>query len=342
MPKGNFDKVTRKNGKTPKIPMSDEETAASNGQSDDETSRPDANGWWLILNPTSGTADHIDHVRRLAADQGYTICETEYKEHAITLAREIVEDDVDLLAVAGGDGTLHEVIQGLVEADALNEVTLGVIPVGTANIFATNIGITNPEHGFNILKTGERRRIDIGFAGDEPFAMSCIAGLPANASVATSGELKERFGSLAFVIAGVQEVATFDGLHLELTAVSNGEETTWTGEALCALIGNVRRFAKRGGQANVEDGFFDVVIVDRMPASDLVAEATAQRLLGQDTEHVLHVQASQLEIDGLHGEPIDFSLDGELSAHEHVVLHTRPHALTVCVGPEYDPDPTGK
>ena len=70
-------KVTQTNGKTTKIPMSDEETAASDGQPDDEISRPDANDRWLILNPTSGTADHIDRVRRLAADQGYMIRETD-------------------------------------------------------------------------------------------------------------------------------------------------------------------------------------------------------------------------------------------------------------------------
>lgn len=314
--------------------------AVESGRRDGDAPHSEVTQHRLILNPTSGSANHIDQVRRLAADRGYTIHETEHEEHAIALAREAVADDVDLIAVVGGDGTVHEVLQGLVEADALNEVTLGVLPAGTENIFATNIGIMDIEHGFEVLEQGERRRIDIGIAGDEPFVMSCIAGLPADASVATSGELKEHFGSLAFVIAGVQEMATFDGLHIELSAVSNGEEMRWTGEALCALVGNVRRFAKQGGQANVEDGLFDVVIIERMPGNDLVAETVAQRILGQDTEHVLHMQASQLEIDGQHGESIDFSLDGELSVHEQLVLYARPQTLTVCVGPEYNSGPT--
>lgn len=319
--------------------MSNDENAASDEQRDDDTPRPEASERWLILNPTSGTADHIDQVRQLGADRGYHIEETEHEAHAMALAREAVENDVDLLAVAGGDGTIHEVIQGLVDADALDEVTLGVLPAGTENIFATNLGVTDIEHGLEVLESGERRCIDVGVAGDEPFVMSCIAGLPADASVATSSELKERFGSLAFVIAGLQEVATYEELHLGVKAVSQDEETTWTGDALCVLVGNIRRFAKEGGQANVEDGLFDVTIIEQMPAIELLAEATAQRLLGHDTEHVLHVQASRLEIDGLHGESIDFSLDGELRVHDRLELHTRPHALTVCVGPEYDPNP---
>ncbi|MFC6824972.1 diacylglycerol/lipid kinase family protein [Halopelagius fulvigenes] len=320
----------------------DEEKEATDAPEDKRRGRQEANKRCLILNPTSGTADHIDKVRRLGTDWGYHIKETEREGHAVALTREAVTDGVDLLAVAGGDGTLHEVIQGLVDADALDEVTLGVLPAGTKNIFATNIGVTGIQQGFEVLEYGDRRRIDVGFAGDEPFVMSCIAGLLANASVATSGELKERFGSLAFVITGVQEVLTFDGLNIEITVVSNGEETTWTGEALCALVGNVRRFVKQGGQANMEDGLFDVVIVKQMPTSDLLIEAVAHRLLGHDTEHVSHVQARQLEIDELHGEPIEFSLDGEPSSHERLVLHVCSNALTVCVGSEYDPEPVEK
>lgn len=294
---------------------------------------------WLVLNPTSGTADHIDDVRRLATEREYRIEETEGPGHAVELAQDAVAEDIDRLAVAGGDGTLNEVVRGLDRANGLDSVTFGVVPTGTANIFATNVGITGIEHGFEMLDRGERRDIDVGVAGDAPFVMSCIAGLPADASVATSGELKERFGSLAFVIAGLQEVASFDGLDIELTAVSQGEETTWQGEALSALVGNVRRFTKKGGQANVEDGLLEVVIIEQMPPSDLIEEGIAHRLFGQDTEHVVHVRASQLEIDSQSGKPIDFSLDGELSSHGRLVVHTRPHALTVCVGPEYDPDP---
>ncbi|WP_227380531.1 diacylglycerol/lipid kinase family protein [Haladaptatus halobius] len=59
--------------------------------------------------------------------------ERKYEGHAISLTKEAVADGVDLLAVAGGDGTLHEVVQGLTEVDALETVSLGVLPVGTKN-----------------------------------------------------------------------------------------------------------------------------------------------------------------------------------------------------------------
>lgn len=289
---------------------------------------------WVILNPKSGTANHVDDVRHSAADRNYTVQETTHEGHAVELTQDGVANGVDQLAVAGGDGTLHEVVRGLVEASALGTVTLGVIPTGTENIFAGNIGVTSIEDGFDLLDDGERRRIDVGFAGEEPFVVSCIAGLPADVSVAASSDLKERFGSLAFVVASLQEVTDFSGLDIDITAHSKGEETTWSGKALCVLVGNVRRFVNRGGQANVEDGLFDVVLIEQMPASDTLAEATAHRVFGRDTEHVLHVQASQLEIRG--SGPITFSIDGELSTHDELTLYTAPRSLTVCVGPTYE------
>jgi YegS/Rv2252/BmrU family lipid kinase len=315
--------------------MRDNRNPASDDQHNPAATNLDRNEQWVILNPTSGTADHVDEVRQSAVERNYTIQETTHKEHAVQLAQDAAANDVDRLAVAGGDGTLHEVVRGLVAASALGTVTIGVIPTGTGNIFATNIGVASIEDGFDLLDHGERRRIDVGFAGGEPFVTSCIAGVPADVSVAVSSDLKERFGSLAFVVAGLQKLTEFEGLHIDLTAISNGEETTWSGETLCVLVGNVRRFVNRGGQADVEDGVFDVVLIKQMPASDILAEATAQRVFGHDTEHVLHVQASQLEIRGLGSDPIMFSLDGERNTHDELVLYTEPQSLTVCVGSTY-------
>ncbi len=315
----------------------------------------------LVLNPISGTADHAERVHRLADERGYTVVETEHEGHATELAAEAVDTGADLLAVAGGDGTLHEVLRGLngdgdgdgvgegrtpadgrtattADDDALEGVTLGVIPTGTENLFAANVGIEGIEHGFEVIETGERRRVDVGMANGEPFAMSCIAGLLADASVSTSPEMKERFGSLAFVISGVEEVTEFDALDLDVRAVVDDEEFRWTGQALCVLVGNVRKFVHEGGQANVEDGLFDVVIAERMPPSSLAAETIAHRLLGRDTEHVDHLRASRLELSSDEG-PITFSADGELARYDELELHARPQALEVCVGPEYEPDP---
>ncbi|EMA54949.1 diacylglycerol/lipid kinase family protein [Halococcus salifodinae] len=293
----------------------------------------------VVVNPESGSGDHLDSVYRLANERGYTVCETDRAGHAVDLAHEAAAEGVDVLGACGGDGTLKEVIEGLVAAEALDDVRLGVLPAGTANIVATDLGIEEIEHGFAMLDEGAVRALDLGVADGEPFVKSCVAGLTADASAATTSDVKERFGPLAFVITGVQQAATFDPLDVAIEAVADGETWSWSGEALCVLVGNSRRFTNRIGQANVEDGLFDVTVIEEMPQSDRVTEAIAQQLLGRDTEHVDRLFARRLQIVGC-DRSIDFSLDGEISTHDELDLQVRPGALSMAVGPEYDPDPT--
>ncbi|WP_273837588.1 YegS/Rv2252/BmrU family lipid kinase [Halococcus sp. PRR34] len=292
----------------------------------------------VVVNPESGSGDHLDSVYRLANERGYTVCETDRAGHAVDLAHEAAAEGVDVLGACGGDGTLKEVIEGLVAAEALDDVRLGVLPAGTANIVATDLGIEEIEHGFAMLDEGAVRALDLGVADGEPFVKSCVAGLTADASAATTSDVKERFGPLAFVITGVQQAATFDPLDVAIEAVADGETWSWSGEALCVLVGNSRRFTNRIGQANVEDGLFDVTVIEEMPQSDRVTEAIAQQLLGRDTEHVDRLFARRLQIVGC-DRSIDFSLDGEISTHDELDLQVRPGALSMAVGPEYDPSP---
>lgn len=293
----------------------------------------------VVLNPVSGTADHAERVRELAVERGFRVEETERAGHASELARAAASNGATLIAAAGGDGTFHEVVDGLRSADAFDRTTVVPVPVGTENMVATNLGIRSIEEAFDVVETGARRRIDVGVADGKPFSLSCIAGLLADASIATSDELKEKFGSFAFVVAGLQEMTAFDGLHIDLRADADGAERRWSGEAVCVLVGNLRRFAKEGGQADVEDGCFEVVVIEQMPTTEMVAEAITQRVLGESTDNVFHVRARRLEIRAEDGETIDFSLDGEPYATSRLSLHTRPLALRVCVGPDYDPSP---
>ena len=293
----------------------------------------------VIMNPVSGGGDHAPTVRRLAERHGYSVVETEAESDGVALARAAATDGVDVLAACGGDGTVHEIVTGLADSDALDTVRFGVVPAGTANIFASDIGVRSIEHAFDLLETGDVRDIDVGFADDVPFIKSCIAGLTADTSAATTSDMKERFGPLAFVITGVQQATDFEGLALDIDAVTDEGEQTWSGEALCVLVGNARRFAKELGQANVEDGLFEVTLIEQMPPGEAVAEAIAQQLLGRDTEHVTHLTAERITIES-RAETVDFSLDGEIYSRDRLTLTVRPAALSVCVGPDYDPAPT--
>ncbi|WP_277555663.1 diacylglycerol/lipid kinase family protein [Halobaculum limi] len=294
-----------------------------------------------LVNPNSGTSDHAAYVRRAMEARGFAVTETESRDHTVELAREAGENGVSTLAVCGGDGTINDVLRGLWTADALGDVTLAIIPGGTANLLAENLGIDSIDEGIECSDTGEVRALDVGVAegsdadDTDPFLVSCIAGLPADASTGTSGDLKERFGTLAFLITGARETMAFDGLDVRVESPTQ----SWAGDATCVLVGNARKFVEEGGQANMEDGRFDVVVVERMPPKNLAFEAAVHRLLGEGTDGVTHFRAGELHVvsDGDH--PITFSRDGEVAAHERLDFRTLQTALDVRVGDGYVPDP---
>ncbi|MFC7081217.1 diacylglycerol/lipid kinase family protein [Halorussus caseinilyticus] len=177
-------------------------------------------------------------------------------------------------------------------------------------------------------------------AGDEPFVLSAIAGLPADASAAATHERKNSLGPVAFVVAGVEEALSFDGLRVEIDAVSDdGADYEWSGEAAAILVGNVRQFAAEGGQADAEDGLLEVTVVERLPARDALVEYVEQRAFQWETEHVTELHARRLDFESPVGQPVAFSLDGEIREFERVTLAARPGALRVRVGDDYDPDP---
>lgn len=346
--------------------------ASENNDSDDHSGGNVAGNSdrWLILNPVSGEGNHADRVCRLAAERGLRVLETDAEGDAARFARDAVEKNVHELAVCGGDGTLKEVLAGLTAADVFrphdesngsegttaatdgaprdaigsdasgfDAPVLSVIPAGTANIFATDMGITGIEEGFSVFDDGEERRLDLGFADGDPFMKSCIAGLTANASSATSDDLKERFGSLAFVLTGVKRAAEFDPLTVEIEAHGDDGGWSWSGEVLCLVVGNARRYAGEIGQANVEDGLLDVTLVEEMPPQDVVTEAVARQLLGRETENVTRLKARNIEIKAAENESISFSLDGEIADHDRLEVTLCQRAVPVRVGPTYDPDP---
>jgi diacylglycerol kinase family enzyme len=189
----------------------------------------------LILNPVSGRADHTDCVQTLAEDHGFVVQETQAAGDGIDLALDAT--DVDLIAAAGGDGTINEVVRGLRVADALDDVSVAVVPTGTGNNFASNIGVQNIEQAFDVIEHGEQRQIDLGVVhpieertttetSDHLFLNSCIGGLTAHASANTTPELKEKFGTLAYVLQTVESLRASETVSLHVTMPGDNRHET--------------------------------------------------------------------------------------------------------------------
>lgn len=302
----------------------------------------------LVLNPQSGDGNHAAEVRQRAIEHGFAVHETEAAGDAIDLAARAVANGAEFVAAAGGDGTLNEVVYGLYRAGGLEDVTFGVVPTGTGNNFAQNVGVDTVPAAFDVLASGERRRIDLGrvrptegsnadFDGERVFLNSCVAGFTAEASKATTTESKERFGVVAYVLETLRTMSEFEPMRL---LVATDDEDTWDGEAVSVLIGNGRRFPVEGRtQADMEDGLLDVTIVRERPTVELVGEAAASRLFGGETENIHRLKSSALTLVSEDNTAIPFSLDGEMVHTDGLRVETVPNALELAVGGAYEPDP---
>ncbi|MDG5817699.1 diacylglycerol kinase family protein [Natronococcus sp. A-GB7] len=300
----------------------------------------------VICNPVSGTEDHLERVRTLARERGFSVRITEGEGDGVRFAREAGADGAELVVASGGDGTINEVVNGLAEAEALERTTLAVVPTGTGNNFASNLGIDGVGGAFDAIDTGRRRRIDLGTANGRAFVNSCVGGLTAEASGATTPDEKRRLGVLAYVSCALETISSFDSLPIRATleggpdgSDANAPET-WTGEAMLVLVGNCRRFGgTRRAQANVEDGLFEVTIVEDAPTTDLVGEAALAGLFERGERHIVRHRVSSLTLESLRSEPIEYSLDGEMLDAETLELETEANTLEVVVGDRYRPDP---
>ncbi len=292
----------------------------------------------VVANPTSGDSDHTEAIRDLADRYGFEVAFTEEAGDGISLAREAAEDGATRIGACGGDGTINEVVRGIDAAGALDSTTLGVIPAGTGNNFAGNVGVEGIEHGFDLLAEGETRRIDLGTAGDELFVNSCVCGLTANASRETSAGLKRRFGVMAYVLKTLDQMRDFESIPLHVHAEDG--EVLWDGDAMFVLVGNARRFPAGGSeQANVEDGLFEVTIIEDVSTGQLVRETASRRLLGGEVSSIHRLTAPSLTVDVRRDEPVAFSFDGEMASFTHLPCRVRPAALSVRVGDGYQPVP---
>lgn len=295
----------------------------------------------IIQNPQSGSGDHANAVQDRAELSGYALERTEKAGDAISLSRQAAEAGFSTIVAAGGDGTVNEVIRGIDQAGAFDDVALGVLPVGTGNNFAEQIGVTDLDGAFAVIEDGDRRRIDLGRANDRPFVNSCVAGLTANSSSETPVDMKNRIGTLAYVITTLRSMSDFESLPLTIDSAEGEPGTTaWTGEALSVLVGNGRRFTTDGGgQANMEDGRFDVAVIKDAAALDLMSDSVIERLFGRDSPHIDRFQASSLMITIHTPDTIRFSLDGEIIQRGELALSVQPRTLAVAVGDAYDPAP---
>ena len=239
--------------------------------------------------------------------------------------------EVDLLIAAGGDGTLNEVVHGLMDLSTVARPVLGVLPQGTANDFATGCGIPrDPEEALALCLEGEGVPIDVGKANEHWFLNAASIGFGAEITATTPPELKRLLGSAAYTVMGV--ILATHVRHYQGRLTLPDREITGTGPM--AIIGNGRQTG--GGvqvapRARIDDGLLDILSVRDIPAIALLAAARELQELSPDGEYISYWQAPWAEVHT--GEEIPVNLDGEPVRFSSVRYEAVPKAIRLIVPP---------
>jgi YegS/Rv2252/BmrU family lipid kinase len=167
----------------------------------------------LIFNPTAGGSRRARFEQVVSALRGMsctlTMAETLYPGHAEELARAVVPSEFDVVAACGGDGTVNEIINGLAGKD----IALGVIPLGTANVLAGEIGLArDPQKIAEALARGPIRAVHVGRANGRRFTMMAGIGFDALVVSRVSLKLKKLVGPLAYVWESMRQASRY-GFH---------------------------------------------------------------------------------------------------------------------------------
>ena len=262
----------------------------------------------IILNPAARSEKAsrlLERIRELSG--GVPIRLTSEAGDARRIAAEAVQEGVEVIIAAGGDGTLNEVVNGIGNAP----VRLGILPVGTMNVFATELGIPhgNLERAWGIIEAGKVVAVDLPKANDTRFIQLAGVGLDAEVVRKTTADSKKALGPLSYLLTLVQ-VAAHKPARVELVA-----EGGRVREGSFALIGNGRLY---GGpfpvfkRASLYDGLLDVLVFQNQSHWDVVRYFQAIAFgTHPELPDVEYFQTSSLRVTSQGDIPVE--LDGEVA-----------------------------
>jgi YegS/Rv2252/BmrU family lipid kinase len=285
-----------------------------------------------IFNPHSGGGGYrrdIPLIFEALRGLGYEVVERETTEpgDATRLARESVACGFDLVCALGGDGTVNETINGLAGSD----VPLAIVPTGTINVLAMELGIPlEPPDAVRLLEAGTISWIDLGLAGDRYFGLMAGVGMDAAVVASMHPTMKKALKEAAFAVQGL---ATYLTHEEPLIRVTCDERTV---EGYFAVFGNSSNYGGSFGitpLADMRDGLLDVCVLKDKSFLSTVWYWTAA-LLNAHISHpkVEYFRTERAEVSTVEpGAEVLVQTDGEVAGKLPLECRVVPRALRVLV-----------
>ncbi len=228
---------------------------------------------------------------------------------------------------AGGDGTLHEVVNVMMRDHF--SVPVGIIGSGTSNDFATYLGVNHDlEAYFDCIVDDISRPVDVGCANGEYFINVASAGALTSVAHEVNVRLKHAMGKMAYYLRGIGEIPNLHTLHLHIRA--DGEEIE-TGAYLFVIVNSSVAGSMQNVAANakIDDGKLDLLVAKDASLTEFMALAkdVVSGTIKPDEKNLLHIQAKSFVVEA--DEPAESDLDGERGPALPLRVETIKHAVRI-------------
>jgi YegS/Rv2252/BmrU family lipid kinase len=289
----------------------------------------------IILNPSAGSKNpplRIFNNLSHQANIDWDLVITKERCDGICLAEKAINDDVDIVAAYGGDGTVMEVASGLQGTG----IPMAILPGGTGNILSIELGIPqNLQEACTLITRPEKSRlrsVDLGITNDQTvpaFALRAGVGLEAAMLEGTDRELKERYGIFAYIMGATQALRNIKEAQYHL--VLDGKAVECSG--LTCLIANAGYFGVPGlvldPKVKIDDGLLDVFVLRKMDLAQLFSLAATIVGGNELKDPALHWQVQSVSIES---DPIQSTqADGEMWGQSPIEIKVKKDALQVLV-----------
>ena len=268
----------------------------------------------LVVNPTAGTRQgrrFLPDMISLFNRAGFlcNVFMTEKRGDAVDFTRACA-GSADLVVACGGDGTLNEVITGLVPGGS--RTPLGYIPCGSTNDFAAGLGLPlQPLKAARAIISGSPRTLDVGlFAPDRYFSYTASFGAFTSVSWSTPQNVKNVLGHAAYILEGIRSLADIHPIHMKITADGREYENDYIFGAVCnsTSLGGVLKL--ENSEVHMNDGLFEAMFIPFPPDLIVLNQIlTALRTHRYDDPSLHFLRASRFTFDG--APEVTWTLDGE-------------------------------
>jgi diacylglycerol kinase (ATP) len=271
----------------------------------------------FIINPSSGTKTvqkKLDKmIGQLILNSIVNHCDVFYtakKDDAYNRCKILKENEYNFIVSVGGDGTVNEIISGLIESHS--SIPLALLPAGTVNDFANHLNLPTTTKSFvKMIKDMNIESVDIGKVNNHHFANVIACGMFSDISFQVSKEEKEKFGPFAYYATGLrqlpQQLST--NMHLHITA----DDQVFDEDASLFMITNTSQVGGFKGitpHASIQDGLLDLLIIRKCSPADMLAVIYDYALNKHlSSPFVKYVQASHIKIES--DTDLIYDVDGE-------------------------------